>query len=224
MCNEYASEAEIMAIHEALDDLIGTKTLKNLRSYPALYPDSEAPIIRIAAGGGEIATARWGMPSPAFALQGKKTDRGVTNIRNTASPHWRRWLGVERRCLVPFTRFCEPETLADGSKAKAWFAWVDDRPVGFFAGIWTPWTSVRKVKEGEVTCDLYGFLTTDANAEVAAVHPKAMPVILQSREDMALWLTAPTADALTLQRPLPDGALRRFTVPDNYLRPTAPKY
>lgn len=33
------------------------------------------------------------MPSPAFAPQGKKTDPGVTNIRNTKSPHWRRWLG-----------------------------------------------------------------------------------------------------------------------------------
>jgi hypothetical protein len=27
--------------------------------------------------------ASWGMPSPAFALQGKKSDPGVTNIRNT---------------------------------------------------------------------------------------------------------------------------------------------
>jgi putative SOS response-associated peptidase YedK len=37
---------------------------------------------------------------------------------------------------------------------------------------------VRKVKEGETTNDLYGFLTTDANAEVRAIHPKAIPVIL----------------------------------------------
>jgi len=38
--------------------------------------------------------ARWGMPSPTFALKGHKTDSGVTNVRNTASPHWRRWLGL----------------------------------------------------------------------------------------------------------------------------------
>jgi putative SOS response-associated peptidase YedK len=49
------------------------------------------------------------MPSPAFALEGKKSDPGVTNIRNTKSPHWRRWLGVENRCVVPFTSFAEPE-------------------------------------------------------------------------------------------------------------------
>jgi putative SOS response-associated peptidase YedK len=29
-------------------------------------------------------------------------DSGTTNIRNTGSKHWKRWLGVESRCLVPF--------------------------------------------------------------------------------------------------------------------------
>ena len=32
------------------------------------------------------------------------------------------------------------------------------------------WTSVRKVKEGETTNDLFGFLTTDANDVVAPIH------------------------------------------------------
>ena len=31
----------------------------------------------------------------------------VTNIRNTASPHWRGWLKPENRCLVPFNSFAE---------------------------------------------------------------------------------------------------------------------
>jgi putative SOS response-associated peptidase YedK len=34
-----------------------------------------------------------------------------------------------------------------------------------------------KVKEGETNNDLY-VLTTEPNAEVGAIHPKAMPVIL----------------------------------------------
>jgi putative SOS response-associated peptidase YedK len=33
--------------------------------------------------------------------------RPVTNIRNIASPHWRGWLGVGNRCVVPATSFFE---------------------------------------------------------------------------------------------------------------------
>jgi putative SOS response-associated peptidase YedK len=50
-----------------------------------------------------------------------------------------------------------------------------------------------RYKEGEVTADIFGFLTADANAEVGAIHPKAMPVILRTAEEIDLWLTAPTA-------------------------------
>jgi putative SOS response-associated peptidase YedK len=64
------------------------------------------------------------------------------------------------------------------------------------------------VAEGEVTADLFGFLTTDANREVGAVHPKAMPVILTWEEDLETWLAAPWPEAAGLQRPLPDGSLR----------------
>ena len=55
---------------------------------------------------------------------------------------------------------------------------------------------------------LFGFLTTDANDVVGAIHPKAMPVILTSDVDIETWMTAPVETALTLQRPLPDGTLR----------------
>ena len=67
---------------------------------------------------------------------------------------------------------------------------------------------MRKVKEGETTNDLFAFLTTEPNKEVAAIHPKAMPVILIKPEEIETWLTAPTEEALKLQRPLPDSSLK----------------
>src|SRR5258708_5060381 len=53
------------------------------------------------------------MPSPKSALKGRNSDSGVTNIRNVKSPHRRRWLGTEHRCVVPFTSFSENEALPD---------------------------------------------------------------------------------------------------------------
>ena len=132
-------------------------------------------------------------------------DSGTTNIRNTESNHWKRWLGVAHRCVVPFTSFSEFNKQVGGN---IWFAFDESRPLAFFAGIHVPeWTSVRKVKEGETTNDLYGFLTTDPNEEVAAIHPKAMPVILRTNDEIETWLTAPPDQALKLQRPLPNGSL-----------------
>jgi len=132
-------------------------------------------------------------------------DSGTTNIRNVKSKHWTRWLGPENRCVVPFNSFSEFNKAEDGD---IWFALDETRPLACFAVIWTNWTSVRKVKEGETTNDLYAFLTTEANAEVFAIHPKAMPVILTTPDEFETWMTAPAEEALKLQRPLPDGALK----------------
>jgi putative SOS response-associated peptidase YedK len=43
----------------------------------------------------------------------------------------------------------------------------------------------------------------DANAEVGAVHPKAMPVILTSSEAVEQWMTLPVKEALALQNRCP---------------------
>jgi putative SOS response-associated peptidase YedK len=70
------------------------------------------------------------------------------------------------------------------------------------------WHPRYKSKPGRGEHQLFGFLTTDANDVVGAVHPKAMPVILTTPAEIEQWMTAPAEEALKLQRPLPDGTLK----------------
>jgi putative SOS response-associated peptidase YedK len=226
MCNLYSITTNQDAIG-ALFRVIN-RYVDNLAPMPGVFPDYKAPIARNGADGRELATARWGMPSSSKArmdaakkraeklqVKGKpvdfkellrmEPDGGTTNIRNVKSKHWTRWLGVENRCIVPFNSFSEFNKVEGGD---IWFALDESRPLACFAGIWTNWTSVRKIREGETTNDLYAFLTTGANSEVGAIHPNAMPVILTTPDEVEAWMTAPSDEALKLQRPLPNGALR----------------
>ena len=204
MCNLYSQTRAQEAMRQLFQGQGWRDRTGNLEP-GSVYPDQKAPIIRNAEGGGlELVNARWGMPTPPQHMKTQR-DPGVTNIRNTASPHWRRWLDPAHRCLVPLTSFAEP--LGKG-RGNQWFAPADDRPA-FFAGLETrAWRSIRKVKDGETTDDLFAFLTTTPNAEVALIHPKAMPVILTNPDDWQAWLTAPWSQAAAVKRPLPDGALQ----------------
>jgi putative SOS response-associated peptidase YedK len=116
------SQRAILELARAMRDRTG-----NLPLLPGIYPNYQAPIVRNGADAQrELVMARWGMPSSAGAQfeatkkraeklrdKGKSVDfkellrmepdSGVTNsnIRNTKSKHWRTWLEIEHRCVVP---------------------------------------------------------------------------------------------------------------------------
>ena len=161
MCNLYSmtkGQAAIIAMARAMVDRTG-----NLPPMPGIFPDYKAPFVRNENGERVLTLTRWGMPSSSEAIykdatkradklraKGKQfdfnerlrmePDGGTTNVRNTKSKHWKRWLGPENRCVVPFSSFSEFNKAEGGD---IWFALADDRPLAFFAGIWVPqWTSV----------------------------------------------------------------------------------
>jgi putative SOS response-associated peptidase YedK len=197
MCNLYTMTATVDEIRRVFGPFVGDRN--NLPAYDEIYPGRPAPVLRRGGEGLVMETMTWGFPGPAAAK-----GRPVTNIRNLESPFWRSALNnVERRCIVPVTRFCEwtaEPHAATKRKSKVWFGLhpaEEEEPLFAFAGLWRP-------GEGG---PFMAFLTCDANALVGAVHPKAMPVMLRS-DDARAWLEHPRESACALAQPFADADMR----------------
>ncbi|MBB5537619.1 hypothetical protein GGD55_004339 [Rhizobium giardinii] len=106
-----------------------------------VWPDRMAPIVRNTPAGRELAMVRWGLPSSSQALfeaatnranklraKGKdvdfqqllkmEPDGGTTNVRNTESMHWKRWLGVGKPLCRADHQFCRTGPSQQGRRRK----------------------------------------------------------------------------------------------------------
>ena len=212
MCNRFRADKHNAGLYAGLD--LFDERGRNMPTPFEMFPNTPARYIHLTPEGKPtLGEGLWGMPSPPKALvtptgKPKSYDPGVTNIRNTSSPHWRRWLGTQNRCLVPWTTFCEPDQVG-GSRKDTWFALADGQELAWFAGVHDDLTRQVRAKDPAPTSGyFFAFLTTEANRDVAAYHDKAMPVILTTEAECEAWLREPWDTAKVLQRPLPDGALK----------------
>jgi putative SOS response-associated peptidase YedK len=143
------------------------------RSAPC--PDPMAPIVRNAADGDrELVMTRWGMPGPpqfrrsASHEYSQPCESALTRMVEQTKPL--------RRAGDFVLRVLGHEAAQDAHVVRL----SEDRPLFAFTGLWMHWHGVRGPKSAPVegVHELSGFLTTEANAIVAPIHPKAMPVIL----------------------------------------------
>jgi len=193
MCNLYTMTATVDELRRTFGHTA------NLPPFDEIYPGRAAPVLRREGGTLTLETMTWGFPGPAAAK-----GRPVTNVRNLDSPFWRSALGnVERRCIVPVTRFCEWTAAPDPvtkRKSKVWFGLHERHdPLFAFAGLWRP-------GEGG---PYMAFLTCAPNDTVGRVHPKAMPVMLRADDSLG-WLEHDRETACALAIPFPDVDMRRL--------------
>jgi putative SOS response-associated peptidase YedK len=190
MCNLYSMTGTVDEMRRLFGPFEGDRD--NLPPFDNIFPNKPAPVLRrTSAGALKLETMTWGFPGPQAA-----GGRPVTNVRNLSSPFWRSALkDPSRRCLVPVTSFCEwtadPDPITN-RKSKVWFGHAE-QPLFAFAGIWRP------AGDGS----FMAFLTCEPNKIVGAVHPKAMPVMLDPA-DYSRWLDDDHAEACGLAVPYSD--------------------
>jgi putative SOS response-associated peptidase YedK len=225
MCNLYTFKLSREEVKHLLSHykLIGKewaevfgKDMRETNESGFVYPKGTAPVVLMQDGEQQYERLKWGLPAWMPPPEpGKKPlrPRFVTNVRNTDSNWWKSWLaGAEvtvgkdknhgGRCLVPASAFAEPDQNTSKPVVNRWFKRADGLPF-FFAGVWREWTgdhgTIEKPDKGKHR--LFGFLTTDASADVRPIHSKASPVILRSAADVEQWLTGTAKEALELQKP-----------------------
>jgi len=205
MCNLYSQTRNVEAIRRLFN--VSHNRATSIEPQPAIFPGWNGSVIRKAEDGErELVTMSWGF----VLLQPGKAPRRVTNVRDDKILSSRFWKPSfeQRRCLVPASSYCEPDS---GKPAKwHWFAvnGEHDRELFAFPGIWQRWTGPVKKDGPNVELDVYSFMTTAPNALTDSINHERMPVLLSEEADIETWLSGSPAEAFALARSYDPAAMR----------------
>ncbi|MBS0252411.1 MAG: SOS response-associated peptidase family protein [Proteobacteria bacterium] len=205
MCNLYSLTRNVEAIRRLFR--LGHNRATEVKPQSAIFPGYTAPVIRRAEDGErELVQMSWGF----VLLQDGKAPRRVTNVRDDKIRTSRFWKPsfAARRCLVPASSYCEPDT-AKPAKWN-WFAvnGEHERELFAFPGIWQRWKGPIKKDGPTVEIDVYSFMTTAPNALTDSINHERMPVLLSTEADFETWLSGTPEEAFALARSFDPNAMR----------------
>lgn len=176
-----------------------------------IAPTQPVPVVRRGEGGGpQFALMRWGFV-PGFVRDPARWPL-VINIRAETAPERPAFRGAwrHRRCAMPVDGFYEWQRLSERrgpGTSRPFLVRRRDRGLFAFAALWEMWSG----PDGN-EIDTVALLNTEANATLAAIHPRC-PVLLD-REGARDWLDPglPPARLAALLRPPPDEPLEMLAV------------
>jgi putative SOS response-associated peptidase YedK len=202
MCGRYC----ITSAPEAIRRLFRYAEQPNFPPRHNVAPTQPVPIVRMIDGQKHFALVRWGLIPPWV-----KDPRGFTLLINARAetinekPAFRNAM-KRRRCLFPADGFYEWKT--EGGRKRPFVARPKIGGPMAFAGVWETWTGPN----GEEV-ETAAIVTTDANAEMAAVHHRA-PVIVPP-EQFDFWLDCANVneqDAASLFVRAPEGSMAVYEI------------
>jgi putative SOS response-associated peptidase YedK len=198
MCGRYC----ITSAPEAIRALFRYREQPNFPPRYNVAPTQPVPVVRMAEGQRQFALMRWGL-IPAWV----EDPRGFALLLNARAetvndkPAFRNPM-KRRRCLFPADGFYEWKV--EAGRRQAHFASAASGGAMAFAGLWETWIGPN----GE-EIDTAAIVTTRANVEMAAVHPRAPAILPPERFDA--WLDCRHVDeqtAAALIEPAPDGSMQ----------------
>ncbi len=146
----------------------------------------------------------WGLV-PHWSNDGKNTGRLINARKEGIETKSSFRIPVrKRRCLIPADSFYEWRK--EGVKKVPYRILLKNGDLMLFAGIWDIWYN------GDYGLKTFSIITTDANADVAAIHNR-MPMILTSEAEQKQWLETEDLDeALNLLQTPPEGLIKMYRV------------